>query len=287
MSRTLVVSDTFTEASNVNITSHTPDLGTSYVMLGGVGTLLIDAALDKLVDNNASNGNRAIEQTAISTTDMDVECSFERRTSDNSFPGLIARYDGTDRVEATFDTSIGTNGSYRLFNSETAEVFLYALTAPEAWAIASGDVRRMRLSVRGTIAELFIDGVSKVFGTAPNNVTGTKAGLLLGNFSGVAQALQAEDFAVYEVTTSTQSVSGASANSGDVAFTISINGLTGASTNSGSVATVLIPFGGGGPTTYQQSVGGTSTNSGALFTVKNPAAGGSGFPMRFLQPRTE
>ena len=86
--------------------------------------------------------------------------------------------------------------------------------------------------------------------------------------------------------TFTQGVSGASTNAGDVALTVHIDSLAGASTNSGTVNAVLIPSG-GGPTTYQKSVSGSSSNSGALFTRLNPTAGGSGFPMRFLQPRTE
>jgi hypothetical protein len=86
-------------------------------------------------------------------------------------------------------------------------------------------------------------------------------------------------------TAYTQAVSGAASNSGDLTtISVFINSLVGASTNSGTVNAVLNPI---SPTAYTKSVSGASTNSGAVFTVKNPVVGDSGFPMRFLQPRTE
>jgi hypothetical protein len=106
-----------------------------------------------------------------------------------------------------------------------------------------------------------------------------------------AAATNAGEFGELRLTSS--AMSAACANSG--AWSASLNGgaytqsLTAACANSSTWSPVYIEGPGEPhePELFQQSVAAASTNSGEFFTALNPSAGGSGFPMRFLQPRTE
>lgn len=88
----LRASDTFTEASNTNLASHTPSpTGTSWDESGTDGDLRVNGTNDNVESTNG-NQRRAIEQTTIGTPDMVVEADIAITSNAGaSNAGILAR----------------------------------------------------------------------------------------------------------------------------------------------------------------------------------------------------
>lgn len=86
----LIVNDTFTEAVDTNIESHTADSGGGWAVSNAAGMVVV-AATDKVRGNNAAV-RRAINATSVGTPDMVVTADLAVTSNTSEYAiGLIAR----------------------------------------------------------------------------------------------------------------------------------------------------------------------------------------------------
>lgn len=197
-----IAGDTFVEAGDTTLTSHTPsgaNAGTSWaaIVAGSLATVI--AASDDCLDNNLSSGNRFGIAPALATDEMDVQADFSLISSAlNVFFGPTGRNATTaSGWEFNHDTNFGGGGGGTWAISDGTTT----VTLTEAWP---GNPTSMKISCRATgqtgyvlSGGLWIKKVS----TTSNTKTGQKiAGLQLGNFSGTATGrTSADNFMSWDV----------------------------------------------------------------------------------------
>jgi hypothetical protein len=184
----ILAKDTFVEASTIDLSAHTADVGGGWTAAAGAIQVIAGTGLAE--DQNSSSGNRYNLTTGLGSG-VPIEVSLNVTVTDLStqFPGIAAR--------RTSAASGGTGYEFRYLSGQwnlTDQTTTVVLT--EAW---DGSLRTLKLHVEDNLVIGYVNGVEKCRMT--NNVwpAGTFAGLLLANFSGTEFQLSAANFEVDSV----------------------------------------------------------------------------------------
>lgn len=168
-----IAGDTFTEASDTALASHTPtgvNAGSGWTQRWGGATVF--SASGTLRPTNTSSGNRGTISPPMDGEDCDVQadCSWEGTPSGFLAIGVIARGATTasEGVEFNYDINAG-------------QWELAGQTLTEAWP---GGTVTMLLKCRGATVEGYVNGVLKLQATDTTYRGGTYAGVNMMNFSG-------------------------------------------------------------------------------------------------------
>lgn len=177
-----IANDTFVEASDTALQSHTPtgtDAGAGWSAVSGAA--LVRGATDDVIDNNVSNGNRYRMTTDLGSGAMIVQADFTSSGAAGNFlaPGVLFRMNsaGTQYGYFDYDFSLGANGQYSLYDGTTT-VFL-----DEVWG---GGTKTFQVVVSYTTVTGYVNGVQKLQITSNVNPTNQFAGIQLLNFTGGA-----------------------------------------------------------------------------------------------------
>jgi len=179
MADIIVASDTFTEGTDTALASHTPDVGTSWVVGSGTGSATVVAATDKAVAATNSNGNRHYISDSLGR-DIGVyaEGDFTRPASGSTLfwgPTLrVVTATGLEKVYLDFATSTAL---YGVHNGTTKE------TVGGSWS--AGVTKRMRVEITPSgVVRGFVDGSLVLTHTVPVSAgSDPNAGIVLGTFS--------------------------------------------------------------------------------------------------------
>jgi hypothetical protein len=183
----ILVEDTFTEASNIDLATHTPSpTGTAWAELEDtLGTLTIDIlASTDTVKSSANGANVRIlyDCTPVATdADADVEATL------TGVPGT-----GTARSFFLFGRGADANnllGVLTFIGAAAADKKLFEKVSGTPAELASGDNGttagdKLKLEVRGTTAKLFHDtgaGFSEILSATTAVTAAGKGGLGFGN----------------------------------------------------------------------------------------------------------
>lgn len=186
----VIFSDSFTEAANTPLTSHTPETGTGWVEVfntTGTGYLVVTAATDSVgasADINSS-GAGCRSNPSPSSAEYDVQATM---SADEG-----AAETGT-KPTGFFFRWIDNDNSYFLFHYPNAHANnaenLYKRVGGTNTLLASVDVTEAagnvyKLEVRDATKKLYING-SEVLSTSDNALTGAGAcGLFVGGAFGI------------------------------------------------------------------------------------------------------
>jgi hypothetical protein len=192
---TIVFNDSFVQASNPELSTHTPTVGTSWVKQSG-SDLTIDSA-DSAVRNPAAAGAGRYRATpSLSVETYDVEATVSQASSQSlaavGVQGRLESSGTTSQLErCTFSYDVGIAG----WSLELKD-YGAAVTLTEAWP--GGDVV-MKLKVTPTAVQGWVNGVQKLSITsAIGSAAGRFAGLVNMNWSNGTKAFIVKD---YKVTT--------------------------------------------------------------------------------------
>ena len=181
--------DDFTETgANVNLTAHTPTgagAGTSWDVLGAGGVITVDATNDRCIDGSNGNGNRYRMTNDLGFDQMDVQADITTTGAANTFPGIAGRVPnsgtGVAGVEFIYDKA---NARWDLNDGTTSN------TASDS--TPAGTVT-LKLTIRTSDMRGFVGGVQKTVISSNGKSGNTRAGILLGSFSGGATGVMTLD----------------------------------------------------------------------------------------------
>ena len=186
-----VANDDFTQGSNVTLVSHTPTgpgAGNGWIVQISGGNIT-DLSTGKITDSSGSNGNRYKMSNNLGSDQMNIQADFTSAGSSGSpvFFGLIGRLSsatGSSAIEGHYDHSV-SGGSWIIGDGTTSA------SLAQAWP---GGTVTMKLEVRSGVSNLYANGVLKVT-LNTNKCTGQNyAGIFLGNFSGGAGKMTADNY---------------------------------------------------------------------------------------------
>lgn len=192
-----VKGDTFVESTDKALTSHTPtgaNAGTSWVVQTGSGSATVRASTDDVSETNAGEGNRFRLSDDLGSDAQDVQgnVSVGGGSGDFIFPGIMARLPtgaGTTGIEFTYNQS---NGVFELSDGTTSATATAAKpTAGALW----------RLLIDGSGVMIGYVGGTEVVRLTSNLKSGnTRAGFMLGNFSGTSGQNVVDNFQASSVS---------------------------------------------------------------------------------------
>jgi len=188
---TLIAHDTFVEASTIDLSSHTADVGGGWTASGG--TIQVIAGAEVAEDQNSANGNRYNLTTSVGSGPIDVSIGLAVPSINaNVFPGIGVR-------RSTASAANGYEFQYDFLNNQwklSDGGVSTTATFPEAW---DGTLRTFKVHAENGLVIGYVNGVEKCRLTSNVNPGSTFAGFLLGNFSGTAFRMQASNFEVDSV----------------------------------------------------------------------------------------
>ena len=177
----VVFEDTFTEASDTVLESHTPDTGTGWTKLDTIG-MTVDAAGD-FVNADSDSGGVSSAYTAdytVGDADYDVEWDFlSEGTGGDDSAGVIARR--TDDVN---------HWTIMIRNVQAVDAFLIKRVASTRTTVASADTdnvwtaETLKYELRGSTHKLFFGATEELSATDTafeNDLTG--GGLYTGDYA--------------------------------------------------------------------------------------------------------
>lgn len=228
-------SDTFTEASNTSLASHTPNTGTSWTLLWNTTprVLQVESVADQ-VRGDGNGGNQGIIYTADATyPSANYEVEFTLVATITSIVPVYVFVRIQDQENMYAVRLVPSTGTCRLYKkvSGTWTALGSLFDAP-----ANGSV--CKLSINGTALKFYDDGVEVASATDSDISAAGKAGLGMGGGT--------------ELVTSTDDISAT-----NFLDNFSVTDL------------------GSGGTTYTQSVSGSITPTGALLKQTGKSLSGS------------
>lgn len=181
--------DTFTQASNVNLASHVPtgpNAGTGWVVQVAGGNIT-NLSTGVITDSSAFNGNRYKMNNDLGSDEMDIQADFTSSGTPGSFVffGLIGRLPsgtGSSAIEGYYDHGL---------NQWILEDGTISASLNEAWP---GGTVTMKLEVRSGTARLYANGILKVTLNTNKFAGQNYGGIFLGNFSGTAGRITADNY---------------------------------------------------------------------------------------------
>lgn len=180
----IYVSDTFTEASDTALESHTPNVGGTWnVWVGGI---TVESG-GNCRDNGSSNWNRA-NMGSIGATVYDISANI-------TCPGTLGQYIAPG-IGGRHTTTSAADGYEFIYNRDTETFQLkengtVVSSSAEAWP---GDGALMLLSIRASEVVGYVNGVQKVTVATSINATSQIVSLILANFSGTYLRARADNF---------------------------------------------------------------------------------------------
>jgi hypothetical protein len=191
---TIVFNDLFVQASNPELSIHTPDTGTAWVKFTGSSDLTINSTSSAVRNPAAAGAGRYRATPSISGETYDVDATINQAsTQGGAAVGVMARLESSgtnsqlERCSFTYDNGIGG------WSLELKD-FGAASTLVQAWP--GGDVA-MKLKVTPTRVEGWANGALKLaIDSAIGSAAGRYAGLVNMNWSNGTEAFIVKDFKV-------------------------------------------------------------------------------------------
>lgn len=193
----VIFSDTFTEASNLTLASHTPDTGTSWTQLIATGTdLAIDAGTDTLDASVATGG---LSDGALYTADATYSTAdYEAQVT------AVVADTGDDPCILAVRIQDANNMYAVRFNNTDCQ--LYKLVA-STWStvgtagagVADGSV--VKLQIIGTTLKFFDDGVEIKSETVSDHSGAGKAGIGMGALMIAGDDMSSQEMDSFSVNT--------------------------------------------------------------------------------------
>lgn len=197
----LIVTDTFTEGSDVNLESHTADSGGAWDE-STAGGIRVAEATDKAI-GNAGAVRRATNATSIGTPDMVVEAdiSVSDGGATSSSAGIYAREAsastfGDHYLCALFDDVFGVGGSVDLALASRVGGADGVLDTGVNFNGTFGTVYHVRIQVSGSSVTCCVNHTECVSGTADEVTTGNYVGVRI--FGTATQTI--DNFKAYSYT---------------------------------------------------------------------------------------
>ncbi len=201
--------DTFTEASDTNLTDHTPDTGTGWTTdVSDEAELKIIAADDELeLDEAMGGGEGAREDTDIGDDDMDVSATL--RTTLSGTDNRVIMVSG--RIPSgTFD---GQNAY--LVDGKTSGADVYRLNKRVAGSVTalgtygtiptSGEV--IKLEIRTAAKKVYIDATERISSTDDSLTGNNFAGFVTRGSPDITSHWRLDDFLSEDVAAAVSAIS--------------------------------------------------------------------------------
>jgi hypothetical protein len=188
----IIASDNFTQASDVELSAHTPtgpNRGSGWVaqIVTNPPGIITNKSTGNIIDGNFNNGNRYKMNDNLGSEQMDVKAEFKSTAGpgQNVFFGLMGRLPsgtGTTGIEGYYDFNDINNGASWQLRAGAIKDHLVESWPPTGTV---DGVVLMELEIRSTSATLYANGVEKASITFNANTFDNQnyAGILLGNFT--------------------------------------------------------------------------------------------------------
>jgi len=187
-----VASDNFTQASDVELSTHTPtgpNSGSGWVVqiLNGVIT---NKSTGNIIDDKSGNGNRYKMNDNLDGDQMDVQADFTSTGTKDSpvFFGLMGRLPyatGTTGIEGYYDH--GVNGGSWVISDGTNPASTTTGSLPAA-------PFTIKLEIRTGVSKLYVNGDLKVTRNTNKFPGQNYAGIMLGNWTGAVGKVTADNY---------------------------------------------------------------------------------------------
>lgn len=183
-----VFQDAFTEASNVNLASHTPNTGTSWTEIEdtATSTLRVEGGAGYMRATAGVANSRMLYQAnptiALTGADYDVQWTVQAYGISNDDPaGAFARL--TDLSNYYFAGCKGNTGNY-FIGKRTAATSSILVNTTASGVAAANDV--LLFELRGTALRLLRNGAQILSTTDSDHASAGTFGFYMGNAVGVA-----------------------------------------------------------------------------------------------------
>lgn len=187
------LSDTFTEASTVVLSSHTPEIGGAWIEHGSYpDNLSIDADSDAIVGSIGVDVGVYYNDADPASADYSVTVDiFVVNNAVASYPGVVGRVAtaANTMYRALYDQA---EGRWEL--EKVVAGIITALDVPYSQALANSQTYALKLEMIGTTIKAYIDGVERMIDTDTAISAAGKAGVLQYSSSGQqVTSISAED----------------------------------------------------------------------------------------------
>lgn len=185
----IIAQDSFTEASTINLSSHTANVGGTWTAALAGGVVNVIGGSNIIEDGNTSNGNRYNLTTSVGAGPIEVTVTFVvTSVSANVFPGIGVR-------RSTASSANGYEFRYDFINNQwILGDATNTSTFAETW---DGTSRIFKVHAEDNLVIGYVNGVEKCRLTTNVNSGNTFAGIIMGNFSGTGGAtIQGSSFEV-------------------------------------------------------------------------------------------
>lgn len=187
LGQSLFASDSFTGTSGTALTSHAPEIGSTWSTTGGLATEQI-SSVGRAYKSGTLGGIAVLSATSPTSSDYAVESDiYVRSVVNGDFAGVMARQDNGGLAAAAryyaagFRKSpTGGAGTWVIIKNDGI-VTPATLGTTSAATLASSTSYRVRLEITGTTLKLYADGVLKVTTTDSTLAAAGKAGIVSGD----------------------------------------------------------------------------------------------------------
>ena len=185
----IVFNDTFTEASNTALTSHTPDTGTGWTSVNAISTarLQVQATDDRLEPDTAviNSGQTATADATYPSADYHVSLKLIAvPATSGDYVRIYARYASqalNGYYSIGISNSVSNDPDIRVGASATTETILVSHDNSNVTLFAANDI--IVFEVVGSQLALFVNEVCRVVAVVDANVTAAgKAAVTMGAF---------------------------------------------------------------------------------------------------------
>lgn len=214
------ISDTFTDADNTALASHTPNVGGSWSNSKGTHKILSN----KATPNSGVDDDMAVIDAGVSDGILTVDVVPRNLTINEYDPDIIVRYTDTTHLWVIHVSSAGS-GVIQLYEN-TGSGYVQRATATPGWV--SGSTNTIKINLSGASITVYGNGTLLLtYNSATSNQTATKIGIRTGQ-AGSTTLCTWDNFLF-------QTVTGDAAGAATVAGA-GIGGVTAASSGAATVA---------------------------------------------------
>jgi hypothetical protein len=180
--------DTFVEASNTALESHTPtgpNAGTAWSTAGVGAAIRVTGGAGSAIDNSSSNGNRYRLNDDLGSSTMVAQADFALPGAGPYVVALVLRQNASgtgdgNAIELGYDSAVG--GWFA-----SSGILTGSSSTAASWP---GGTVTLKAVAIGTNAYLYANGVLVHSTTVSSDTGQTRAGLLLLNFNGGAAGIE-------------------------------------------------------------------------------------------------
>ena len=202
----IIFSDTFTTASDTPLTSHTPDIGTSWEVFISHATNFFEVrGADVLRSDADTTSSKMAANSAPSPTTADVDVEI-------AIPSVLGT--GTDDPIGLFARAVDNSNYYFILIHQSAadpDIRICKCDAGTISTLASGNMTLanadvIKFELRGITLKLYQNGVERLSVTDSTFSAAGKCGVLMGNFVTSTDDINStwvmDDYSVTEVPSS-------------------------------------------------------------------------------------